>query len=194
MSFRYRERTVVDGEAIDPHDWRENINALVGELNGKLDRDNIPERGIESRMVIQGTFNQVKQSTDTTTRDFKDANGDALKTVFDVHEQSYDFDEDGVLTVHIGGTYSIPNHSMPSALADDMLVNITCTVNGVTISNVRRISEHYQHSGFYAVGTYPVVAGSVVIKIRARCTTESTLGNLFLQFKQTSITTIYKRR
>jgi hypothetical protein len=195
MSFRYRERTVVDGEAIDPHDWRENINSLVGELNGKLDRDNIPERSIESRMVVQGTFNQVKQSTDSTIRDYKDDNGDALKTVYDVHEVNYDFEEDGILTVHIGGTYSIPNHNLISSRADDVLVQISCTVNGVTISNVRNLTEHLQHTGFYAVGTYPVIAGNASIKIRARQEAKAaTIGDLFLQFKQTSITTVYKRR
>ena len=62
MSFRYRERTVVDGEAIDPHDWYENTNALGGELNGQLDRDNLPERAIITTMVADNTFNKFFQS------------------------------------------------------------------------------------------------------------------------------------
>ena len=193
MSFRYRERTVVDGEAIDPHDWRENINSLVGELNGKLDRDNIPERSITTEMIKKETFNTVLQSTIAGFRDMVDSNGNALTSVFDVHIVEYKFEEDGVLTVHMGGRFESPNHTFPSS-TDDIKINLTCTVNGVAISNVRNISGNCLHSGFYAVGTFPVVAGSVVIKIRCRMKTDSTLGNLFLRFTQTSLTSVYKRR
>jgi len=198
MSFRYRERTVVDGEAIDPYDLNENVNALVGELNGKLDRDNLPERAISENMIKNQVFNIINQETKTGNTDMIDSDGNTIATNFDVHEVTYDFEEDGVLTVHIGGMTSRPNNSFAvSGVAmsqGDTLLNITCVVNGQVIANVRKISDNFQDYGFYAVGTAVVVAGSTTIKIRARLTTDSALATDFVRFKQVSITSVFKRR
>lgn len=189
MSFRYRERTVVDGEAIDPHDWKENINSLVGEINGKLDRDNFPIRVFETKHVKDEVFNQLVQANDFTYRSHDDV------STHDVHVIEKDFEEDGVLIVHIGGTFQSRVGQTNTLGKSDKLFHIACMVNGTIVSNVRKISANYEHCGFYAVGTYPVVAGSTQVKITIRCEADVS-GNLSnsYQVNETSITIQYKRR
>ena len=198
MSFRYRERTVVDGEAIDPHDFNENLNALVGELNGKLDRDNIPEKVIDKSFLPDNTFTKLLQSTLTNARSFDDQQFNTI------HLRTEEFKDDGVLTVFMGGTYSLQGNDMPepsSATGSDILFKIRCVLNGEVISNVRDISANYQASGFYAVGTGVVLAGTNDISIQMKCTAPSAIGTLkknsadfTYQVSVSSLTMIYRRR
>tara|TARA_Y100000114_G_scaffold48404_1_gene44080 strand:+ start:1698 stop:2294 length:597 start_codon:yes stop_codon:yes gene_type:complete len=198
MSFRYRERTVVDGEAIDPHDFNENLNALVGELNGKLDRDNIPEKVIDKSFLPDNTFTTLLQSTLTNARSFNDQQFNTI------HLRTEDFEDDGVLTVFMGGTYSLQGNDMPepsTGTGSDILFKIRCVLNGQVISNVRDISANYQASGFYAVGTGVVVAGTNDISIQMKCTAPSAIGTLnknstdfTYKVSVSSLTMIYRRR
>lgn len=198
MSFRYRERTVVDGEAIDPHDFNENLNALVGELNGKLDRDNIPEKVIDKSFLPDKTFTTLLQSTLTNARSFNDQQFNTI------HLRTEDFEDDGVLTVFMGGTYSLQGNDMPepsTTNGSDILFKIRCVLNGEVISNVRDISANYQASGFYAVGTGVVLAGTNDISIQIKCTAPSAIGTLkknsadfTYEVSVSSLTMIYRRR
>ncbi len=194
MSFRYRERTVVDGEAIDPHDWNENINSLTGELNGKLDRDNLPERVIEAKHIKNNTFNTVFQSTLLNSRAFDDM------SINDVHIKNLDLEEDGVLVVHMGGTYNLdanyPDYA--SSLPKKDLIFAMCSVNGVRICDARRLSTNYQTNSFYGIGTFPVVAGRCSVKISMRAEVDEASTGIGLGFTYTvtttSLTMVYKRR
>ena len=194
MSFRYRERTVVDGEAIDPHDWNENFNSLVGELNGKLDRDNLPERVIDTPQINLNVFNTITQSTLTNTRSFSD------ESINDVHVKELDIEEDGVMTVHMGGTYSLnANFSdYATSIAAKEMVFVSCSINGTTVSNAPRLSCNYQTMSFYGVGTFPVIAGKVRVKISFRGQPNQAGTGLGLGFTYnvttTSLTIVYKRR
>ena len=93
MSFRYRERTVVDGEAIDPHDWSGNTNALVGEINGKLDRDNFPERSIKTAMVQHYACNRIYQTINITATQWDETRN------FQILNRTIDVEDDGVFIV-----------------------------------------------------------------------------------------------
>lgn len=201
MSFRYRERTVVDGEAIDPHDFNDNLNALVGELNGKLDRDNIPEKVIDKTLLPDHTFTTLIQSTLDNTRSYDD------QQYHTIHLREEQFADDGVLTVFMGGSYSLKRNDMPEASGanggkgSDIVFKIRCVVNGQIISNVRNVSANYQSYGFYAVGTSVVVAGANDISIQMKCTAPESSGKLkkdsdlfTYDIDVTSLTMIYRRR
>jgi len=140
MSFRYRERTVVDGEAIDPHDFNDNHNALIGEINGKLDRDNLPEKVIDKTFVPDNTFTTLLQSTLTNTRTFDD------QQFHTIHRRSEEFESDGVLTIFMGGSYFLQGSDMPEATTSNgtnILFNIRCVLNGQIVSHVRDISAKF---------------------------------------------------
>ena len=189
MSFRYRERTVVDGEAIDPHDWYENTNALGGELNGQLDRDNLPERAIITTMVADNTFNKFYQSIQTSTRNWLSSRN------FVVAEQTFEIDEDGVLIVHFGATWQWPGivNNPTFATGNVVYFNLKLSVNGTVIANGLNFTLNQGAYSTYLVGTFPVVGGSVTVKCDAIAGGVLPL-QINVDFEDTVVTSLYKRR
>ncbi len=59
MGFRYRKYTFRPNEVIEPTRLRDNMQALGHELNGNLDRENLPMKGITSSSIALETFNDV---------------------------------------------------------------------------------------------------------------------------------------
>ena len=59
MGFRYRKYTFRPNEVIEPTRLRDNMQALGHELNGNLDRENLPMKGITSSSIALETFNDI---------------------------------------------------------------------------------------------------------------------------------------
>jgi len=89
MAFRYRERTVEDGDVLDPKDWNLNMAAFAEEFNGRLDRDNLPASAVGTDHIAFGAcgsaVNEVLSvpvvvSNDTTTWQTIDEDSIAVET------------------------------------------------------------------------------------------------------------------
>ena len=141
------------------------------------------------------------QSTLTNTRSYDD------QQYHTIHLRTEQFADDGVLTVFMGGSYSLNGNDMPEdsgangGNGSDIVFKIRCVVNGQVISNVRDVSANYQSYGFYAVGTSVVVAGTNDISIQMKCTAPESSGQLKkdtdlfpYDIDVTSLTMIYRRR
>ena len=44
MAWKYVKRDFQAGDILDPGDWNENAREFVEEINGYLDRDNLPPK------------------------------------------------------------------------------------------------------------------------------------------------------
>tara|TARA_R110000824_G_scaffold84582_7_gene210900 strand:- start:12525 stop:13598 length:1074 start_codon:yes stop_codon:yes gene_type:complete len=59
MTWKIRQRKVLDGEVCEPSPWRINQNEIASEFNGFLDNDNLKNHGLDCNYVKRDTFNQV---------------------------------------------------------------------------------------------------------------------------------------
>lgn len=57
-----------DGMTLTPHPLNAELNAIVGEMNGHLDRDNIPDRLLVTEHVNPDVFHGILWLTDTVTQ------------------------------------------------------------------------------------------------------------------------------
>ena len=60
MAFKYKKIEVRSGEVVEPTRIKKNMQTLAHEVNGLLDRDNLPEKGIDTETIVADSFNLVK--------------------------------------------------------------------------------------------------------------------------------------
>jgi len=66
MGFKYKRFEVRPGEVVEPTRIRKNMQALAHEINGNLDRENLPEKCIDTEVIALNTFNKIKTTHSTT--------------------------------------------------------------------------------------------------------------------------------
>ena len=59
MTWRKRQEHVMDGDIVEPSEWRINMNEFASEFNGFLDNDNFFNHSLKSEQVKRDTFTQV---------------------------------------------------------------------------------------------------------------------------------------
>ena len=194
MAFRYREKVVTDGEAIDPSDWTENMTALAGEFNGHLDRDNFPIEVFEEKHIGLREFNQIfvtarernnSQQLSGSTTDFQTAS----------ESISFEANADGVVIVHwsgwhgwdygdgermegnfvvTGSTLRAPsshnNRQASTGLspATQHYIGFRILVNGNEVSTSRFNTWLRVKDCWYLTGVAPVSPGPVNVDVQAR--------------------------
>ena len=62
MAWRFPQEYVRDGDVIEPSDWRSNLNEVLSEINGYLDRDNIQQKLLQPRSFERETFTAVRSN------------------------------------------------------------------------------------------------------------------------------------
>lgn len=62
MGIKYKKWEVRTGEVVEPTRIRQNMQALAHEINGNLDRENLPEKCIDSEIIATETFNDIRTS------------------------------------------------------------------------------------------------------------------------------------
>jgi hypothetical protein len=75
MSFKYRQSYFENGDIVDPRDWNRNITELTDELNGYLDRDNLPEDSFTVEHVAQNAFNVLYSNLADTVAEHRTISG-----------------------------------------------------------------------------------------------------------------------
>tara|TARA_R110000824_G_scaffold152177_3_gene323332 strand:+ start:23078 stop:24088 length:1011 start_codon:yes stop_codon:yes gene_type:complete len=59
MTWRKRQEHVMDGDIVEPSEWRINQNEFASEFNGYLDNDNLHNHTLNRRLVKRDTFTKV---------------------------------------------------------------------------------------------------------------------------------------
>ena len=174
MAFIYRQNRVDTGDAIDPQDWLETQSAMVGEFNGNLDRDNLPENVITTEMIKNEQFNRIFYHR-IEPKNKVEVGIDQTNWRAPFQTIEFDAPTDGVVIVHWGGTWnwaltstlmshgSQTHHALPF-----MAAWFRVKVNGIVVSNSIMNSWFRKYDSTYMTGVLPVVPGRVVVDIQAR--------------------------
>lgn len=98
MGFKYKKFEVRTGEVVEPTRVRENMQTLAHEINGNLDRENLPEKCIDSEVIAYETFNNLRTSFSTTSFSMEDK---PIQFV-EVMSLTLDVSVDCVVVAHFG--------------------------------------------------------------------------------------------
>jgi len=208
MAFRYRQVNVQDGDIVDPDDWNENLRELTGEFNSYLDRDNIQEGSIRTRMINTEAFHSVYTDSTVTsfTLDGKSvqwAGGDA--TAADgVNFLEFEADVDGIITCEWSGTWAFNNDQMNEE-ADarpkkNQVASFRILVNGLTVAELYRSPDSRTNDSGYLVGAAPVGPGTVRVGVEVRMfKVDNKSGDIYsadndFSVNRRSLLVIYRRR
>lgn len=175
MAHRYRVRTPEDGNLADPRDLMDNLNVLIGEFNGGLDADNIPETSISSGMILQGAFTAMSSNASTTDIDFKGETTEWRKKNHDgtvLQELTIITNVDALLEVHWSGTWerraSGGGTPVFADLADNDFEAFRVMVNGKEVARLQRSSRSRFLDSTYLVGAIPVQGGTHTVHVEIR--------------------------
>ena len=197
MAIRYKKFEARTGEVVEPTRIRDNMQSLGHELNGNIDRDNLPEKGITSTSIADESFNLIKNYAvriltplGATNIDLKD------KPIhyFDLPDVSLtaDIPVDCVVVAHFGawfqwgllaaidetlvnGSSINTNWSNNYYLGDqhyeeaqEHFIDFRLLVNGESICESFSFSFLRESQSVYLTGAIPVSAGKVELKVQAR--------------------------
>ena len=192
MAHRYKKYEVRTGEVIEPTRIRDNMQILGHELNGHVDRDNLPMKAITSKSIVDDAFNIVETvAFDSISVPLEDqpihyVDVQALKITVDVPV-------DCVIIGHFGAWFEWET----LAALDDDLFTLGATIktrydslNAFGEGHYQEAQEHFidfrmmvngedicqtfsfpfvrQSQSVYMTGAIPVAAGSIELKIQAR--------------------------
>tara|TARA_R100000808_G_C2149643_1_gene158103 strand:+ start:3008 stop:3589 length:582 start_codon:yes stop_codon:yes gene_type:complete len=159
---------VEDGDIVVPDDFNVNQREFVGEFNGYLDRDNLPQGVIGTSLIAAQTFTEVKQST-------KEAVVTLSGNSIQFHElMSYSFNAevDGLLTVDWSSNWEFsPSFSEQTTQTNSTVTTattVTMDINGVQVGMIYRSSDARKQDAKVMYGALPVSAGNVTVTIRGR--------------------------
>jgi hypothetical protein len=173
MAFTYRIRRVEANQTLDPRDWNMNMALFAAEMNGRLDRDNIPESAITGDHILAETFTLVDSDTRTTDitipgGDMGWQDGDGTNAI-----NSIDFTAvvDSMVDVWWGCTYSwdaISSWPVGTADAQYLMADFRLVVDGVELDcspghSMMRLAETIT-----LVGTGVVGPGPHTVKVQVR--------------------------
>tara|TARA_Y100000593_G_scaffold93486_1_gene188494 strand:+ start:579 stop:1241 length:663 start_codon:yes stop_codon:yes gene_type:complete len=98
MGFKYKKFEVRTGEVVEPTRIRQNMQALAHEINGNLDRENLPEKCIDSEVIAYETFNDIETQASSVHFDMKDKGVQFIE----VMSLTLDVPVDCVVIAHFG--------------------------------------------------------------------------------------------
>jgi hypothetical protein len=171
MAYRYRQRIFESGDFLTPPDWNENLAELVGEFNGALDRDNVPESAITEPLVVNQAFN-IEQRDGYDGSEPAVISGDNMgwqdgDDSFDIGVKVIDIQVDGVAVVEWSGWWFWDDGLYPTTLADDIAIKFQITVDGVSVAESGFSSANRFYDSTYIVGVIPVQAGRRTFRVQA---------------------------
>lgn len=168
MSQRYRRERMRNGMVAAPDALNQNQNEYAGEVNGYLDRENIPQDAITEAKIVAGTFTRYLSDpkTDTITLELtsqqwqlNDSSGNKINEIDDT--LAYD------AHVHVewsGGlewTGAAPNTGDVAA--------VQLEVNGIEVATSGFISAARTWACIALAGDIPQQAGPLLVRVRAMC-------------------------
>lgn len=87
MAHKVPESRMVDGDMVTPTEWNAEVSSILGEFNGRLDRDNLPANVMTHDKFALGTFHQIKYVSSASVPSLT-RTADAITTWADVPDLS----------------------------------------------------------------------------------------------------------
>jgi len=189
MAFKYVPYTFRDGEIIEPTRVLENMRVLASELNGKLDRENLPEDAITDSMIEANALTELEGQSSFTQPSESSELLDWDKVV--IASKTMTIVEDSVLIASFQGAFewiassfaaNIRYESTRSSNARFVLVQggptiftaqvyFQLRINGDVVSQSRNHGFLRRLDSVYMSGTRPILAGQVVVDVTMRVIT-----------------------
>ena len=189
MGFKYKKFEVRTGEVVEPTRVRENMQTLAHEINGNLDRENLPEKCIDSEVIAYETFNKLRNSgVSGSQHNFSMA--DKPIQFVEVMSLTLDVPVDCVVVAHFGAYWTWKLAS--STILDDMVSGAdTAWGNGIfDLDGYDEVQEHFadfrlringedvcktfsypfmrQSQSTYMTGALQAVAGQIKVSVEAK--------------------------
>tara|TARA_R110000824_G_scaffold227619_1_gene415469 strand:- start:52 stop:702 length:651 start_codon:yes stop_codon:yes gene_type:complete len=98
MGIKYKKWEVRTGEVVEPTRLRQNMQALAHEINGNLDRENLPEKCIDSEIIATETFNDIRSAYATLDESMENKGVQFVE----VMSRTIDVPVDCVVIAHFG--------------------------------------------------------------------------------------------
>jgi hypothetical protein len=188
MGIKYKKWEVRTGEVVEPTRIRQNMQALAHEINGNLDRENLPEKCVDSEIIATETFNDIRNSfAQGSGQDF--SMQDKGVQFVEVMSLTIDVPVDCVVICHYG-CYFIwedvpteldkldtgaknrwPNHIF-SAYDYDVIqehfIDFRLRINGEDVCKVFSYPFMRQSQSTYMTGVLQVSAGQIKVSVDAK--------------------------
>ena len=171
MAQRYREKTPEEGDIADPRDLMDNLSTLVGEFNGGLDADNLPDECITSAMVAAGAFTLVtgnpQPSSSVTfngeTTEWRNKNDSGAT----INELDVTCNTDTLLEIEWSATWSRTGSSAGDYLDGEMTA-FRLLIDGAVIAHLPRSPRSRSHDSGYLTGHARVQGGKHRVSVAIR--------------------------
>jgi len=154
MAWRYPERWFEGGEVIIPADPNASFGALAGEMNGRLDADNLPLLALGTSLMEAESINVVRaaKSSTTTTIDKETLGWQAIDTMnLDIGDGT----PGGILSVDFSCTWQNATTASPQHA-----VWFRLTVDGSAAAETYALSMWHRNGSPYLCCNVPVGPGS----------------------------------
>jgi len=132
MAFKYVKHQFRTGEVVSSDRVLENIRDLASEINGNLDRDNIPSDAITTPMLNDGSFNKVIFSGQTSSYLIDKFGFQEIDPTMSV---SLKLSEDSVAIVHFGCWFE---WSLNQSELEDLL-----ELEGISAANATALANRF---------------------------------------------------
>ena len=141
MGYKIIPHTFRDDSSVSAERVLENMRAIASEVNGNLDRENIPKDGITTAMIKPEAFNTIVHNVGSTS--FSIGSGGWQEVDAPNMSINTSLNEDSVLIVHYGCTYEwamkvggLRPYATSNVIADAAEVNWNADLSWLGTANV----------------------------------------------------------
>ena len=188
MGFKYKKHEVRDGEVVEPTRIRQNMQTLAHEINGNLDRENLPEKCIDSEVIALDTFNLIDVQSGTAAASTVTMLDRGTRFV-EFMTLTIDVPVDCVVIAHFGCYFTWeadltelndlqtsadanwPNHYVDIDHYDDIqehFADFRLRINGEDVCKTFSYSFIRQSQSTYMTGALQVSAGQIKVSVEAK--------------------------
>tara|TARA_R110000823_G_scaffold48496_1_gene123085 strand:+ start:1390 stop:2046 length:657 start_codon:yes stop_codon:yes gene_type:complete len=182
MAWRYIQRDFQAGDILDPEDWNENVREYLEEINGALDRDNIPTASIVVGEEVGSTvFNEISAAYLGVSYQLLDADTQAHQKIqmtnsvtsssdeLLICEASIQFDTADPLLGAAAANYSRGYvKANQGTLRDWIQYDFIMTVDGFEVGYAGPYTAYHKRQCVHIIGAVPVEAGGHTVECFVR--------------------------
>lgn len=181
MAYVYRKRDLEDGDVPVPEMWNHNMDAYSSEMNGFLDRDNLPRNSIGASQTNYDVSGKGAASTATYVSFKTYAPGSAFAVQTDTKGwQQIPISFDSIQTpveevaeveasIAIDPTWNDSGGSHVAPVdSNNSFVQFQIVIGGVVACETGEVSVAYAQINASMCGIAPIVAGSSAVDLYVR--------------------------
>lgn len=169
MAFVYKTDHPTSDEALDPGDWMRSMDAMAGEFNGKMDRDNLPEAVVDDTHIADDTITLVTSANGSlVTLSGTDTGWVSSVSGTDMLTLDFTADVDMVIDVTCSFTWLwgyAYNGPASGPDTDRFLVGWRLVVDGTEIAASHDHSAIRRHDSLLLMGTYVAPPGEHTVRL-----------------------------